>query len=723
MYDRLSVIAPCFNEEANIPALVARTAAALSEAEIPFEIVLVDDGSSDQTWRKIIEASERNPGLIRAIRLDTNQGMFAAWKAGVEAASGDLACLIDADLQNPPETIPQMWRSFHVTQCHMLQGTRSSIEWDHNARFIASRGLNFLLNAAFGDHAKDNKSGFVMAPTAILRDVLQFKKHYIYPQTFIRVAARSKGFEVGEVETLFQPRRAGVSFLASQTALRTYVEVLRDIAKALGEFGRGSHHPMEALQGVGDGERTEPAAHPYSGARRLQLNTYFATMPLHAWLIRPRAKDAYLELQRTQWLDRGELVELQLWRLRRLLWHAFVHVPYYRSAFAAAGLHPRDITRLDDLRQLPMLSKEDVSENLYFDLFSNVHRKKDMLKIATSGSTGTPFVTYADRQQLEMRFANTLRSAEWTGWKVGDTQARLWHQTLGMTPSQVFRERLDARMMRRTFIPAFEMTEAGLAGLANSLNSIRPVLIDGYAESLNFLALYLEQGGSLEFQPRAVMSSAQMLTEGTRNQIERGLGCRVYDKYGAREFSGIAYQCDFGEDHHVLDESYIVEVLKNGMPAEPGETGEVVITDLNNYSVPLIRYRIGDLAVATDNTTPCECGRGLSRIGAIQGRTQALVHCANGRWLPGTFFAHFFKEYDYAVRFFQVAQQTRGAFVLSIVKGPHWTGESWNEIVAALRQYVGDTEIETVFVDSIPLLKTGKRTPVVSSVKVDFQSL
>jgi len=721
MYERLSIVVPCFNEEANIEALVSRTWAALDSEQIPAEMVLVDDASTDGTWAAICKQQAADPERLKAVRFESNQGMFAAWQAGLSEASGDLACLMDADLQNQPETLPQMWSAFHATQCHVLQGTRSSIEWDRTARFFSSRGLNSLLNIVFGDRAADNKSGFVMAPTPLLIDILQFERKYRYPQTFIRVAARAKGYQVSELETLFQPRRAGVSFLASTHPLRTYAEVLSDIWRAAGEFARGSNHPMEALHGVS--EKAMPVSHPYSGLRRVQLDAYFATMPLHAWLIRPRAKEAYLALQGTQWLEPGELQDLQLWRLRRLLWHAFVHVPHYRQAFTEQGLHPRDIGDLNDLRQLPMLSKDEVSAQLYFNLFSTVHRKKDMHKIATSGSTGKPFVTYADRQQLEMRFANTLRSAEWTGWRVGDRQARLWHQTLGMKQSQVYREKLDAWMMRRTFIPAFEMTEAGLNELAQELNAIKPVLIDGYAESLNFLAAYLERGGSLEFTPHAVMSSAQMLTEGTRDQIERGLGCRVYDKYGAREFSGIAYQCEHGTDHHVLDESYIVEVLKNGQPAAPGETGEVVITDLNNYSVPLIRYRIGDLAVAADNSQPCPCGRGLSRIGAIQGRTQALVHCANGRWLPGTFFAHFFKEYDYMVKFFQVVQTERGRFTLNIVKGPHWTKQSWEDLIAALREYVGDTAIETAYVDSIPLLATGKRTPVVSSVRVDFQSL
>jgi phenylacetate-CoA ligase len=716
----LTVIAPCYNEEGNVAELARRTREALDAAGISFELVLVDDGSTDDTWDAIAAAEKAHPGLVRGIR-QANQGMFAAWRTAMATAVGDVTCLIDADLQNPPEALPRLWTELHTRPAHLVQGVRSSIEWHRDSRYVSSRGLNAILNTVFGDRARDNKSGFVMGPREILADVLDFSKQYKYPQTFVRVAAHSKGYTVAEVETLFQPRRVGTSFLEATPPARLYADVLTDVVRGVGEFGRGRRHPVEALYAAPPAG--DQPGHGYTGPRKVLLNTYFATMPLHAWHIRPQTKSIYETLHRTQWLSRGELDELQAWRLQRLVWHAYAHVPYYRRIFVDHGLHPREITSVEDLSRLPMLSKADVGANLYMDMFADTHRKSEMHRIATSGSTGQPFVTYVDRQQLEIRFASTLRSHEWTGWRIGDKQARLWHQTLGMSPSQVVRERLDAAMLRRTFIPAFELTDQGLGDLGRRLEHIRPALIDGYAESLNFLALYLQRGGRLNFRPKAVLSSAQMLTAETRRQIEEGLGARVFDKYGAREFSGIAYQCDRSQDHHVLDESYIVEVLKEGRPALPGELGEVVITDLNNYSVPLIRYRIGDLAVAVDNSEVCACRRGLSRLGEIQGRTQALVHCADGRWLPGTFFAHFFKEYAHLVKFFQVVQTERGVVTLRIVKGLHWTASEWHRLMGHLREYVGVSEVLVEYVEEIPLLATGKRTPVISTVRPDFQTL
>ena len=147
------------------------------------------------------------------------------------------------------------------------------------------------------------------------------------------------------------------------------------------------------------------------------------------------------------------------------------------------------------------------------------------------------------------------------------------------------------------------------------------------------------------------------------------------------------------------------------------------MTDLNNFSVPLIRYRLGDLAKGISKEK-CECGRSSPRLGSIVGRTQALVLVSGGKWLPGTFFAHFFKEYESLVSQFQVVQHFPDGFTLKILKGPHWSMPAWRSCVEDLQRYAGEeVSIDYEFVSQIPLLRTGKRTPVVSSLRIDFQEI
>ena len=205
--------------------------------------------------------------------------------------------------------------------------------------------------------------------------------------------------------------------------------------------------------------------------------------------------------------------------------------------------------------------------------------------------------------------------------------------------------------------------------------------------------------------------------------MDEKLNAKVFDKYGSREFSGIAYQCAEGRNFHVQDESYVVEILIDGRQALPGEVGELVITDLNNFSVPLIRYRIGDLALAVEQA-PCACGRNHSQIGMISGRTQALVLCQNGVWLPGTFFAHFFQDFQFAIQHFQIIQEVSGAFRINLIPTPRYTPEIESEIRHGLSRFTGSsTTIEFVQVKEIPMERTGKRTPVISKVSVDFQKI
>jgi phenylacetate-CoA ligase len=154
-------------------------------------------------------------------------------------------------------------------------------------------------------------------------------------------------------------------------------------------------------------------------------------------------------------------------------------------------------------------------------------------------------------------------------------------------------------------------------------------------------------------------------------------------------------------------ESYIVEILRDGRPARDGEVGEVVITDLNNRCVPLIRYQLGDLAVAS--TRSCPCGRGLPMLERVIGRAQAVVLGTNGRYVPATFFAHFFKEYEYAVLRYQVVQEARDRITVRVVRKSRFTASVEERIRRELHDVLGaDMTLGFDFVDVIPLGRTGK---------------
>lgn len=717
----LSVIAPCFNEELNVAELARRVLATFARGGLRGELVLVDDGSTDGTRAAIDVLVAAHPGAVTGCYHPTNRGITGAWKTGVSAARAPIVAVIDADLQYQPEDLLRLWRALFEHSVDVVQGWRSAMGRERDARYRLSRGFNALLNGTFGMRLQDNKSGFVMCAKEVLEDLLTYRGNYHYWQSFIMVAAHAKGYSYKEIETLFEARRAGKSFLDG-TAYRAAARSLVDLGKATWEYRLERRSPDATEQFL----RRHAVIHrsPRRSTRsRLHLQAYFKVFDQTHWVI-TRDVERYLEsLDATQWLQPSELRELQDEKLRRLIRHAYRNVPYYRERLQRAKLRPEDIRGQADLYKLPLLSKEEIRERLYFDILSENHDKSQVLKVTTSGSTGEPFVCFVDRAQLEFRWAATLRSQEWTGYSFGDRCARLWHQTLGMNREQIVKERLDAVLSRRLHIPVFEMSDKNLAAMVAKLVAWQPVLLDGYAEALDFLAHWLKGHGELGLRPKALMSSAQTLPAASRALIEESFGCKVFDKYGAREFSGLAYECDAHEGHHVVGEGYILEILRNGEPAAPGERGEVVVTDLNNTCLPFIRYRIGDLAIAMDATNPCRCGRGLPRLGDIEGRVQAIIQGTDGRYVPGTFFAHYLKEFDHALSRYQVVQQERGAIRFRIVKGGRYSEEALQEILATFRHYLGaDLKIEVEHVDNVELGRTGKRLASVSTLPVDFQA-
>lgn len=208
----LSVIAPCLDEEDNIDSLVDRTLTAFDEMKVSAELILIDDGSRDRTWKRIEIRAERD-GRVRGLRHSFNRGIECAWRSGLDASAGHLVCLIDADLQNRPEDIARLYRTYVREVPDIVQGVRlptSGVRRCH----LFSRGLNLMLNFAFGLKMRDSKSGFILARRDALANILRHRYAYRYYQSFIGVAAKAQGYIIAEVETTFERRNAGASFLA-----------------------------------------------------------------------------------------------------------------------------------------------------------------------------------------------------------------------------------------------------------------------------------------------------------------------------------------------------------------------------------------------------------------------------------------------------------------------------------------------------------------------------
>lgn len=231
----LSLIAPCLNEEENVQELARRFMKAGRDYGRSVEIIFVDDGSTDSTKRKVELLERDTAGVVRLVVHPTNLGIAESWSSGLASARGEFICLIDSDLQNPPELAFELLHALEDSGADLAQGVRIPSQTQQRRRVLISRMLNYVLNLSFGMKARDNKSGFIVTRREHMQNILTRTGSYRHFQTFVRVAASAKGLKVIEIDTPFEDRRAGVSFLSGRT-FRVTLQVLGDIRKARREY-------------------------------------------------------------------------------------------------------------------------------------------------------------------------------------------------------------------------------------------------------------------------------------------------------------------------------------------------------------------------------------------------------------------------------------------------------------------------------------------------------
>lgn len=229
----ISVVAPCYNEEGNIELLCKRVKEALSPLGVGFELICVDDASTDSTKSKIDIAEKKNDFVIGAYH-KTNQGIVEGWRTGLNTSHGKYVATIDADLQYRPEDIVEMYYKAEQSKADLVQGWRQvQVERSLLRRFF-TWSLSALLNLIFWMNLKDNKSGYILYRRDAFIDILGYKSNFRYFQHFITIAAIAKGYKIVQIPVTFDKRHSGESFIASP--LKFSYEAAIDIPKAIYEY-------------------------------------------------------------------------------------------------------------------------------------------------------------------------------------------------------------------------------------------------------------------------------------------------------------------------------------------------------------------------------------------------------------------------------------------------------------------------------------------------------
>jgi len=429
------------------------------------------------------------------------------------------------------------------------------------------------------------------------------------------------------------------------------------------------------------------------------------------------------EFERTQYLSEAELRELQLQRLKRLLAHAYKQCPFYRKQFDAAGVGPNDLRTLENLRAFPVLEKRHIQEHRDALVAAN-WPCDDLMPNLTGGSTGTPISFFVSRDRSWSRAAATWRHNRWAGFDIGERSATLWGAARDI-PQNTWKKRLRNLLIdRQITLDTGNITESKLQAFHAALKRFRPKTIVAYANSVALLARYIKSRQLPAYQPHSIITTAEVLEASARTLIEEVFGCRVFNRYGCREVSVVASECLEHNGLHVMAEGLFVEVVRGNGPAKPGELGAVLVTDLLNLAMPLVRYRIGDMAVADD--TACACGRGLPRLRTVEGRVTDFLVGTDGRLVSGAVLTVCVVAKRPTLGQVQLWQDTPGRVLYKIRSndGRPPSQADLQFLETETRRYLGDdAKVEYEFVDELPCEPSGKYLFCRSSAACDFVDL
>lgn len=336
------------------------------------------------------------------------------------------------------------------------------------------------------------------------------------------------------------------------------------------------------------------------------------------------------ELSASQWVDTNTLRQRQWNGLRDIVEYAFQHCAYYRARFADLGFAGR-LENWADFRRLPILTKQDIRANVH-GLLSRQFTQEDLVEARTGGSTGTALTIYCDKRCREMRNAAAMRSDRWAGWDIGMKVAAIW----GNPPAvDTFKKKLRSALLERTmYLDTMEINENSVRRFIDGWRRQKPSVIFGHSHSIYILATYLQRMGIDDLRPRGIVTTSMMLLEPERRFIEEVFHCPCTNRYGCEEVSLIACECEQHEGLHLNIDHVVVEFLKDdGTDAGPGEEGSIVVTELINHGMPMIRYRVEDMGVPSDRS--CACGRGLPLMERLMGRRADFLKRPDGSLVAG----------------------------------------------------------------------------------------
>jgi len=425
-------------------------------------------------------------------------------------------------------------------------------------------------------------------------------------------------------------------------------------------------------------------------------------------------QNEYKAAQERESYSKQEWNNYQQKKLQQLLQHAFATVPYYKEAFAKAGFTARSLKnfQLTDLHQLSVLLKDDLRKHGSTLLVSSIKEKGGSF-FSSSGSTGTPvkiLYSHAMHQRWFAIFEARIRN--WAGVTSFTPRGmiggrRIIPGAIGKAPFYRYNY-----FEKQVYFSAYHINSANAGDYFKALKKHKVEYMTGYAMSNFFLARFFKENNLEAPRLKAVLPSSEKLTAEMRQMFLDVYKCKTFDSWGSVEACGMVSECEHGK-LHVSPDAGIVEILDEDLqPVEAGVAGDVYCTGLLNFDQPLIRYKIGDRMIWSEET--CACGRNMPVILEIVGRTEDVVIGTDGREMVR------FHSVVYGIEKIkkaQVIQEDKESIHIKVVAETPLTTDEKGIIRQRVSSQLGELRVTIEETDNIPLNKNGKFQAVISKVK------
>ena len=430
-------------------------------------------------------------------------------------------------------------------------------------------------------------------------------------------------------------------------------------------------------------------------------------------------------LERLQFAPLKDCIGFQKSLLRYLLGHAYENVPYYQKTFQnIKGFKPSYLTNPDFISDIPLLDKSDITSN-FQALQAQDNHKRLLHKNSSGGSTGEPVTIIQDKVYSNWSEAVKLLFDKWSGHLLSDRKIRLWGSIRDLAAlKDNYKLRLLKWLYSEVHLNSFKMTPREMSKYILTINKFRPNQILSYSESIYELANYIISKGENVYSPNAIMTSAGTLFPNMRETIQHAFKCPVFNRYGSREVGDIACECEKHTGLHISIPTHYVETLKpDGSNAGYDELGEIVITSLVNFAMPLMRYRIGDMGVLSRQR--CSCGRTWPVLKEIAGRVTDVFRRQDGGVVAPEFFIHLIGvELNSGwIQKFQVIQKQHKLLQIRIIPttDPQIAPEEHNyqieQITKGIQMVMGnDCKVDYRFETDIPPTASGKHRYTISEI-------